>query len=48
MKGPHCLQGGRQPTCFDVSAVGRDVTALTCPPDCYQSEVESGSFMIVD
>ncbi|MGR4892730.1 sigma factor-like helix-turn-helix DNA-binding protein [Sphingopyxis sp. LARHCG72] len=29
-------------------AVERHISRLTCSPDCYQSEVESGSFMMVD
>jgi hypothetical protein len=27
---------------------GECVEIVTCSPDCYQSEVESGSFMMVD
>jgi hypothetical protein len=31
-----------------AEAFDRAWSAVTCSPDCYQSEVESGSFMMVD
>ena len=31
----------------DGSAIGNMALVVTCSPDCYQSEVESGSFMMV-
>jgi hypothetical protein len=44
--GRRMVQNGDNMPQIDVPAIFAEI--MTCSPDCYQSEVESGSFMMVD